>query len=93
MAGTTTSSIEAHMSSTTLSSKPKIAAIVDGCNSHAFCIALARAITSLNASSKFNVPLATNEENSPKECPATISGLKLSPKTLANITECKKIAG
>ncbi|MNT69726.1 hypothetical protein D3C72_2080620 [compost metagenome] len=36
--------------------------------------------------------MATKAENSPKECPATISGLK-SSKVLAKITECKNTAG
>ena len=42
---------------------------------------------------KIQGPIATNAENSPKECPATISGLKLDPITLLMITECKKMAG
>ena len=36
---------------------------------------------------------ATSAENSPNECPATMSGLNDDANTLANITECKKIAG
>ena len=38
-------------------------------------------------------PAATNAENSPKECPATISGLNSSPNAFARITECRNIAG
>src|SRR5690606_30216293 len=89
---TTTPSIEAQMSSTTLSSKFKTAAIVEGVISQAFCIAIARFDTNFNASSKDNVPLATKAENSPNECPATISGLK-SGNVFAKITECKNTAG
>ena len=48
--------------------------MVDGCISHAACIAFARILTNLNASSKLKLLLATNAENSPKLCPATISG-------------------
>jgi hypothetical protein len=47
--------------------------------------------TNFNPSSNDKVPLATNAEKSPNECPATISGLKSSPKVLAKITECVKI--
>ena len=80
------------MSSTILSSKFKTAAIVLGVISQAFCIAIARWETSFKPSSKDKVPLATKAENSPKEWPATISGLKLS-NVFAKITECKNTAG
>ena len=79
--------------STIASSKPKTAAMVLGCNSQAFCMAKARLETNFKPSSNVNDPLATNAENSPSECPATISGLKLPPKVLAKITECKNMAG
>ena len=81
------------MSSTIASSRPKTAAIVEGAISQAFCIAKARLETNFSPSSKVKTPFVTNADNSPKECPATISGLKPSPKTFAKITECKKIAG
>ena len=48
--------------------------------------------TNFNPSSNDNVPFATSAENSPKECPATISGLK-SDNVFAIITECKNTAG
>ena len=67
--------------------------MVDGCNSQAFCIAKARVETNFNPSSNDKTPAETKAENSPNEWPATISGLNLSPKTLAKITECKKMAG
>ena len=44
-----------------------IAAIVPFVASQAFCIALARAATSLRPSSKESTPATTNAENSPKE--------------------------
>ena len=50
--------------------------MVDGFNSQAFCIALARIDTRRKASSKVRVLFATKAENSPNECPATISGFK-----------------
>ena len=80
------------MSSTILSSKFKTAAMVEGVISHAFCIAKALLETNTKASSKDKAPFATNAENSPNECPATISGSK-SSNVLAKITECKKTAG
>ena len=40
----------------------------------AACMALARILTKFKASWKLKVLLATNALNSPKECPATISG-------------------
>ena len=49
--------------------------------------------TNFNPSSKDKAPFATNAENSPKECPATICGWNSSPNVLAKITECRKIAG
>ena len=64
-----------------------MAAIVEGCASQAFCIAMARAYTSFNPSSNDNAPAATKAENSPSECPAVISGLKSSPMQRAEITE------
>ena len=64
-----------------------IAAIVEGCASHAFCIAIARAYTSFKPSSNERAPAATSAENSPSECPAVISGLKASPMHNAEITE------
>ena len=67
--------------------------MVEGSNSHAFCMAKALCDTNFNADSKSNAPLATKAENSPRECPATISGRKSSPNVLVKITECKKIAG
>ena len=45
-----------------------------GLSSHDFCIACERTDTSFKASSKVNTLHATNAENSPRECPATISG-------------------
>ncbi len=48
--------------------------MVEGAISQAFCIAKARLETSLNPSSKDKTPFATKADNSPKECPATISG-------------------
>src|SRR5690606_28923014 len=91
-AATTTPSIDAQISSTTLSSKFKTAAMVDGVISQAFCIAIARLDTNCKSSSKYKVPLATKAENSPNEYPATLSGLK-SVKVFAKITECKNTAG
>ena len=64
-----------------------MAAMVEGVASQAFCIAIARAYTSFNPSSKLNAPAATNAENSPSEWPAVISGLKSSPMQRAEITE------
>ena len=64
-----------------------MAAMVEACNSHAFCMALARAATKRKPSSNDNAPAATRAENSPKLCPATISGLNEVPNTLAKITE------
>ena len=50
------------------------AAIVPGTASQHFCISAARRETSFRASSKDIAPAATRAENSPRECPATISG-------------------
>ena len=47
--------------------------------------------TNLKPSSNDNAPFTTSAENSPKECPATMSGF--TSNTLAKITECKKTAG
>ena len=47
--------------------------------------------TNCNPSSNDNAPFTTNAENSPNECPATISGFTF--RVFANITECKKTAG
>ena len=66
--------------------------MVLGFASQAFCMAPARIATSLNASPKLKVPFATKAENSPSECPATISGLAFSI-FLKAATECIKIAG
>ncbi|MNE09379.1 hypothetical protein D3C80_1020520 [compost metagenome] len=66
--------------------------MVDGFISQAFCMANALWETNFNPSSKDKAPLATKAENSPNECPATISGLK-SSSVLAKITECKNTAG
>ena len=74
-------------------SKPKIAAIDDGFFTHAFCIAFALLATSFKPSVNEIYPAATNAENSPRECPATKSGLNDFSKTFASIVECKKIAG
>ena len=81
-----------HISSTFSSSKPNTAAIVLGFASQAFCIACARTETSSSASAKLNVPLATNAENSPKECPATMAGLAAAI-FLNAATACIKTAG
>ena len=70
-----------------------IAAIVPGAVSQAFCIALARAATNFNPSSKLKQRAATKAENSPKEWPATRFGLNCSPKQSALMTLCKKTAG
>ncbi len=70
-----------------------IAAIVEGAASHAFCMAMARLETSLRPSSKESAPAATNAENSPNEWPATMSGANSSPSDLANMTECRNMAG
>jgi hypothetical protein len=55
------------MSSTSSSAKANTAAMVEGLISQAFCMALARMLTSFKASSKASVPFATKAENSPKE--------------------------
>ena len=68
--------------------KPKTAAIVLGSISHAFCMANARLETKDKPSCQLNPPEATKAENSPKEWPATISGLKLVPNFAIKI-ECK----
>src|SRR5665647_1908804 len=81
----------AHTSSTLSSAKANTAAIVEGFCSQAFCIALALINTSFSASSKLNTRLATNAENSPNECPATISGFA-SCSVLNAATECKNTA-
>src|SRR5699024_12637151 len=60
--------------STTASSNPKIAAMVDSCSSQAFCMALALLLTSFKPSSKLKEPAATRAESSPNEWPATTSG-------------------
>ena len=70
-----------------------IAAIVPFVASQAFCIALARAATSLRPSSKESTPATTKAENSPKECPATISASNLSSRDNAVITLSKNTAG
>ena len=67
--------------------------MVEGSASQAFCIAIARLETKIRPSSKVKAPLATRAENSPNECPATISGLKLSPSVLASSTEWRNMAG
>ena len=54
-------------------------------------MAIALFETNFNPSSNDKAPFTTKAENSPKECPATISGF--TSKTLAKITECKKTAG
>ena len=79
--------------STTISSSPRIAAIVEGVSSQAFCIANARLCTNSKPSSNFRHLLETRADISPRECPATKSGLNFSPNASASITECKKIAG
>ena len=70
-----------------------MAAIVEGCISQAFCMAMARAYTSLRPSSNDRAPAATRAENSPNECPAVISGWKASPRQSAEMTECRNTAG
>src|SRR6185312_11426129 len=84
--------MEAQISSTLVSSSARIAAIVEGFTSQAFCIAFALTATKFNASEKLKQPFATNAENSPSECPATISGVAVA-SVLKAITECKKTAG
>ena len=59
---TTTPSISAQISSTTLSSRFKTAAIVEGVISQAFCMAMARWETNFSPSSKLKAPLATKAE-------------------------------
>ena len=81
------------MVSTTSLSRPSTAAMVDGCNSQASCMALARALTSASPSPKLSDPAATSALNSPRLCPATMSGWKRSPKHSAKTTEWMKIAG
>ena len=85
--------MELHVCSTILFSRPNTAAMVPLLESQAFCIACARCETSLRPSSNFRVLFATRAENSPSECPATISGRKRSSKLFARITECRNIAG
>jgi len=92
LAATTTSLMLLQTCSTFSSSIPMMAAMVEGSASQAFCMAWALAYTSLSASSKPSVLLATRAENSPRECPATMSGLKFS-MVEARITECRKMAG
>ena len=81
------------MSSTVLSSSFSTAAMVDGVRSQHFCMALARAMTSLRPSSKLMAPAATKAENSPSEWPPTMSGLNCSPMYLARMTLWRKMAG
>ena len=64
-----------------------MAAMVEGWASQAFCMAMARAYTSFSPSSNDKAPAATKAENSPKECPAVISGWKASPMHKAEMTE------
>ena len=66
--------------------------MAEGLISQAFCIALALIETSFKASSKPRHPLATNAENSPREWPATTSGLSTA-SVLKATTECKNTAG
>jgi hypothetical protein len=72
---------------------PNTAAMVLGCSSQAFCMALARAATSFNPSANSMAPAATRALNSPSEWPATMLGWKASPRTFAFTTLCRKIAG
>ena len=81
------------MSSTCSSDRLRIAAIVDGVASQAFCIAMARLLTKISAFSKLSAPAAVSAENSPKLWPATKSGLKSAPSSLAIITLMVKMAG
>ena len=84
--------MEAQTLSTKLSSAPMTAAMVPGCSSQAFCMALARLATKRRPSSKVSTLLATRAENSPKEWPATMLGWK-SSSTEARMTEWRKMAG
>ena len=83
----------AQTSSTFSSGRPMMAAIVPGFFSQAFCMALARAATSFSPSSKLSAPAATSAENSPREWPATMSGLNASPKQRAEMTLWRNTAG
>jgi hypothetical protein len=58
---------------------------VEGVISHAF-VARALLETNFSPSSNDKTPLATNAESSPRECPATISGLKFSRVLLISLS-------
>ena len=83
--------VAAHTSSIMLASPPMMAAIVPGTASQQRCIAWARTETRRRPSSKERAPAATRAENSPSECPATMSGLI--PAQIAVATECRNTAG
>ena len=83
----------AQMASILSSARPMMAAIVPGTFSQHFCMALARCETSFRPLSNESAPQATSAENSPRECPATISGLKSAPCDLATATEWMNTAG
>ena len=57
-------------------STPRMAAIPPGLSSPARFISSPRVRTSLSPSEKDNAPEAVRADNSPRECPATVAGLK-----------------
>ena len=61
--------------------------MVPGVNSQALCIALARNFTNSKPSSKEIHLLITSAENSPSECPATMSGFIKSSLIFPRIVE------
>ena len=86
-------SVSAHIFSTVAVSSPMIAAMRPGRASQHFCISTARVETSLRASSKLTAPQATRAENSPRECPPTMSGRGRLSLQRAVHTECRNTAG
>ena len=71
---------------------PELQPWLEGFSSHAFCIAVARTLTNWKCIFKTQNTIGNKLLNSPRECPATISGFRFSIVLYA-ITECRNTAG